>query len=152
MIWLQNKVFDYLLLLGVESQWAPIPVRCAVSLGPSSCCHCKIRHYSHLKWRKIVEDYGLSYGIKLCWFFWMVIYSKYFLTVTKAYSFTRRLFTLAGIAVHWWFDCWTPKESRYSCKQSSWWAATGRTGSEFYSSNHFADIQCARVHWSWPRF
>lgn len=25
----QNKVFDYLLLLGVESQWAPIPVRCA---------------------------------------------------------------------------------------------------------------------------
>lgn len=24
----QNKVFDYLLLLGVESQWAPIPVRC----------------------------------------------------------------------------------------------------------------------------
>ncbi|KAL9367034.1 hypothetical protein Peur_038233 [Populus x canadensis] len=25
----QNKVFDYLLLLGVESQWAPIPIRCA---------------------------------------------------------------------------------------------------------------------------
>lgn len=25
----QNKVFDYLLLLGVESQWAPVPVRCA---------------------------------------------------------------------------------------------------------------------------
>uniref|UniRef100_A0A6M2FAN5 Vesicle tethering protein Uso1/P115-like head domain-containing protein n=1 Tax=Populus davidiana TaxID=266767 RepID=A0A6M2FAN5_9ROSI len=24
----QNKVFDYLLLLGVESQWAPVPVRC----------------------------------------------------------------------------------------------------------------------------
>lgn len=27
---LQRKVLDYLLMLGVESQWAPVAVRCAV--------------------------------------------------------------------------------------------------------------------------
>lgn len=46
----QKKVLDHLLLLGVESQWAPVPVRCAVcKLSLLFINHAQIQTLSSLR-------------------------------------------------------------------------------------------------------